>query len=251
MKKYLLAAALLTLLIGIPGQALAAGRTNVQTTATAGSEVRMNNLKERANQEIDRRVSALNGLITKINNMKKLSAVQKASFTGKINEQISDLIALKSKIDGDTDPQTLISDVKSIVDSYRIYVLFMPQIDILDAADRISVINDQMSTLAGKLASRIDEAQKDGKDVSALLAQLKDMQAKTQDAQAQATAATAEVIGLDPSGYPGNRGALETGRSDVKAGRDDVFASIKDAESIISGLKALNTGTATTPTTTG
>ncbi len=126
----------------------------------------------------------------------------------------------------------------------------MPKVNILDAADRIDDVSGSLNTLSERLKTRIDEAQKNGKDVSALLAESSDMQTKITGAQTQAQNAQDAVINLDPSGFPGNRNGLETGRSDARAGRDDVFTAIKDAESIIKGLRAFDAaGTSTTGTT--
>src|SRR5260370_39951459 len=85
------------------------------------------NLKERAGKEIDRRVASLMKLIDRVNAIKRLSTTQKSTFTAEIQVQITNLNNLKAKIAADTDLPTLRIDVQSIVQSYTIYALFMPQ----------------------------------------------------------------------------------------------------------------------------
>lgn len=159
--------------------------------------------RDRADQEIMKRITALNGLINRINAMKKLTASQKSSLTSQLNTEIANLQTLKAKIDGDTDLQTLTADKKSVVDSFRVYALFMPKISILAYADRIlDIVND----LKAKNPTG-------------------DALTKVNDAQTQAQNAINTVLPLDPSGYPGNKTQLVAARSMLKTANQDVRAA--------------------------
>lgn len=229
-----------------PNQTPAGNTGNQQPNRDANKQASeaqlLQKLKERGDKEIARRIAGLNHLMDKINGMSKLTADQKAAFASEVNQNISDLNALKAKIDADTDLQTLKTDIKSIVDSYRIFALVMPQINILGTAERTIEVANKMSTFAGKLQVRITEAEQNGKDVAVLKLALADMQAKITDAQTQATNAEDAVMNLDPSGYPGNRTSLEQGWKDLKTAREDFGAASKDGKKIVEGLKALETG---------
>ncbi len=94
MKKYIILAVLIAA-IAIPAQALA-DRMRSETSAGASGtgqavQARMDNLKDRANREIDRRVDALGKMVDKISGMKRLTADEKSSFTSQINQNIDDL----------------------------------------------------------------------------------------------------------------------------------------------------------------
>src|SRR3954470_13812945 len=130
-------AALLTLSLAAPVAALTVGLgadANVTASTSAGSvtisaamQARIATAKDRADQEIARRLSALNALNTKIQGMAKLTATEKGTLGSSITAQIAAMNDLKAKIDADPDITTLKTDIKSIAESYRIYLLVIPQ----------------------------------------------------------------------------------------------------------------------------
>src|SRR5574337_626990 len=60
------------------------GSQNLSPKAVQKQQDRITDLKTRAQTEIDRRITALTNLITKINDMKRLTSDQKSSFTSQI-----------------------------------------------------------------------------------------------------------------------------------------------------------------------
>jgi TolA-binding protein len=200
---------------------------------------RISNLKTRADTEISRRINDLNKLIDRLNGMKRLSDSQKTTFVSGIQSEVSSLSTLKSKIDADTDVATLKSDVQSIVGSYRVYLVFMPQIQIMSAADRIDTSILSVNSMVTKLNDRIGKAKAAGSDVTAVEALVADMTAKSTDAQSQADSASAEVASLTPSGYPGNTSQLKDARSKIQAATADLKIAVTDAQTVIKDLKAL------------
>jgi hypothetical protein len=179
-------------------------------------------------------------LITHISGIKKLTDAQKSSFTSQIQTEVSNLTTLKSKIDADTDIATLRIDVKSVIDSYRIYALYMPMINLIVAADRITDTAINFTAIATKIQTRLQQAQSAGKDVTALQASLTDMQSKITDATNQAQQVISAVTPLTPAGYPGNRTTLQSARAMLKIGQSDLNTALQDARTIIQGLRALN-----------
>lgn len=224
--------------VAYSGNILALSSTS-SATSSATLAQRMTNLKSRADTEIQKRISALSVLNSKISANKKLTAVQKSAFTTAINGEISNLTTLKTKIDADTDLTTLKADVQSIVQSYRVYMVYMPQIHIMAASDAITTASINLLVLEAKLQVRITAAQKAGKDITALQTQLADMKAKLADANIQATNAYNLVSPLTPGGYPGNITQLQAGRADIKNGSSDLKAAWTDAKNIIATLKSL------------
>lgn len=156
--------------------------------------------KDNALKEINRRITALNGLINKINALTRLSSDEKATLTAEVTAEITSLNNLSQKITNDTDLATLTADKKSIVDSYRVFLLFMPKIEIISHAD---MILDLASLMQAKNPPS-------------------DAAAKITDAINQASSAITEVINLDPSGWPGNKSDLESARSMLQVARQDL-----------------------------
>lgn len=207
------------------------------------------NLKQRANTEIDRRLTSLNKLIDRLNKVKKLSSDQKTSLINQIQIQINDLTILKTEISADTDMETLRADVKSIVNSYKIYALFIPKIHILATADVILETSDKTTELSNKLQQRIDQAKTEGKDISSVQTYLTDMQSEIEDAKKQAQNAIDTVTPLTPEGFPGNKTTLQSARKMLKTARQDLHTARLDAKKIINELKtrksSLDTNSAT------
>jgi len=208
---------------------------------------RVTKLNDRAVAEIDRRVAALQKLITLLSNVKRLTADQKVSFTTQIQAEITSLQTLEAKIKLDTDITTLKTDVQSIIKSYRVYLLFMPKIEIVAAADRMVNIADQMSSLSAKLQTRIDMVKTAGNDVSSLQTLLDDMKAKIADANTQAANATSAVISLTPDGYPANKTVLQSARTTLRTGYQDLISAFQDAKNIRKGMETFMRSKTGTP----
>jgi hypothetical protein len=194
-------------------------------------------LKTRADAEITRRINALNTLTAKINAMKRLTADQKSAFAAGISGQITSLTGLKTKIDADSDLTVLRTDVKSIVASYRIFVLYMPQVHIMSMADRALAIIEQMTAVSSKLQSRIDAAKNAGKETASMVSLMSDRTAKLSDATTQAKNALNAVVPLTPDGYPGNKTTLESARTMLQTVRTDLKTAESDASQIRKLLK--------------
>lgn len=212
-------------------------------------------MKDRGNKEIDRRVESLTKLLGRISEMKKISETDKAKFSADIQAEITKLANLKAKIDADTDTETLKADIKSIADSYRIYALIMPQIAIRAAADRINHIVDSFTTLSAKLQARITAAQTAGKDVSASVTALAEINTKVAEAKAQAALAISGISSLTPDNgdkakAEANRAALVAARANIKTASTALKAARASAETIIKATKGLEVRATTTATTT-
>ena len=242
------------LLLGAPlASALSVGadvNVNVTAGATAGSAhttvsaTLLTKAVGRADQEIERRIDALTKLSARISQMQRISSNDQAVLTSNLQTQISALTTLKTKIDADTDATTLKADVKSITDSYRIFMLILPQNAMLAAEDRIVTIADAMAALGSKLSVRISAAQASSTDMTAAQAALADMQAKLADAKVQATAAQNLVLTLKPDNgdktiEAANKQTLKDARVKIQAGQQDLVAARKDINTI---LKALPNG---------
>ncbi len=214
---------------------------------------------DKADKEIDRRISALNDLQARIDAMQRVTANFKQTLTTNISNQITGLTQLKAKIDTDTDMTTLKADVKMITDSYRVYMLVIPQARVAASADREVTLVTMMNQLGAKLQARVSAAQSAGADVSKLLVALTDMSSKLSDASAQSQASVSVSAGLSPDNGDAtkqaqNAAAMKTARADLLAAQKDLLAARKDADTIVKGLKSLPTPTvsasSTAPSTT-
>lgn len=174
-------------------------------------ELRTTLKKTNAQKEINRRLENLNKLITKINNISKISSSQKEKLLTQVTTEINKLEELKTKIEAETDATALQEEKKSITESYRIYALFIPKIEIIAHADKIITIAEAMS---GKTT---DEA----------------LLAKISDSRAVAQSSIDLVMPLMPEQYPGFKTTLKTARDLLKTARtnlNQVYSALKAEE---------------------
>jgi hypothetical protein len=255
-KKYIAALIGTGLLLGTSGVALA------QTTATASSSVtvgthtggarvnaaanqstRITTAKSHADQEIQRRITMLNQLKSKVQAMTKISSTEKAAISSMVTAQVASLTTLQTKIDAEADIDALKTDIHSITGSYRIFALIIPRGRIDVAADKINTAATSMTDFAAKLQTRISAATG---DTSALTSQLAAMNAKISDAGVQANAAVLAVAGLQPdngdkSVQSANAAALKNARANIQAALADLKAARRDAGAIVKALKGTET----------
>lgn len=222
-------------------------KNEIKNTTNNGtnSQNRIDLFKTKADAEIARRINSLNELVTRINDLKKLSDASKASFSSEVQNEINQLNTLKTKIDADTDLVTLRTDQKSIFNEYRIYMLYIPQIRILASADRLNASIDLMNQVSTKIETRING------NVN-LQNILNDANAKLSDATTQAANATNLVVSLTPDGgdatkVEANRNAMQSARTDLQTGLKDLQTARQDFQKIVEALKKQSPTPTATP----
>jgi hypothetical protein len=237
-----------------------ASGTSVGAGATLKAKISatvITNAQNRADQEITRRINALNALSARVNNMVRVSATDKANLSSTIQTQITAMNTLQAQIATDAaadSTSSLKADVQSITKTYRIFMLVIPQGAIEAAADRVETITGLMAQLATKLQARITAAQSAGVDMSASVSALADMNAKVADANAQAQAAVSEVASLQPdngvqSVMQANTAAMKDAHTKIQASQQDIVAARQDAGTIVKALLATNVSASASSTT--
>ncbi len=211
-----------------------------QTKAAANLAQRITNWQARGSKEIDARVTSMNDLLSRVQAMKNVSDNDKAMLSSEIQSLVSTLGNLKGQIGSETSTTTLANDVKSITQSYRVYLLVEPQVRIIAAADRIKTIVNQLGLIDGKIQSRLAQDPTANGNASVQSA-LTDITAKLSDANTQAQAAVSEITALQPDQgdktvMTSNTTTLKDARSKILAAQKDLVAAKKDAQSIVTIL---------------
>lgn len=213
--------------------------SNSAALKTPNTDAKTANLNNRASTEINRRITALKELLTKVSSLKHLTDAEKLSVSTGIQKEIDSLTALQTKIQADTDLVTLKADVQSIVTSYRIFALYIPQVRLLVAAESLDTVADNMLNIATRLQTRLTELETTGQDVTAEKATLANMQYKLTDAKAQSNAITAAVSPLTPAGFPGNKTMLQSARTRLMTGLTDIKDAAADSRTVMKALKEM------------
>ena len=209
---------------------------NIEARIASRTADRVVNLQDRGNKEIDTRTNSLNGLLGRVQEMKKVSNTQKSAISNEVQNEINTLTNLKAKIGSDTSTTSLKADDQSITKAYRVYALIMPRLNISAAADRINTVADMLSTIVGKLQARLASTSN-----SITQAKLDEMTAKIADARTQAQAALTETASLQPDNgvqtvMQSNTSALKDARTKIQAAQKDLIAARQDAKSVIEML---------------
>ncbi len=236
-----------------PADSGARVRANITASSTAET-ARIARAKDKAVQEVDRRVAALNALLTRVEAMNKVSDTLKANIKTNVQTQIDGLIALKAKVEADTDLAMLKTDIKSITESYRVFMLVIPQGRIAAASDRMATIINMMASTGAKLQARINAATQAGNDTTAISAALTDLGAQLTAAQTHAQAAINIVAPLVPDNgdktvKASNEAALSKAREELKAGQAAIVLGRKDIATLLKGLKGMKAAPAASSTT--
>jgi hypothetical protein len=226
--------------LGIGVNASAAVSAKVATALAT----RITTITNRADQEIGRRIDALNALSTRMNAMVRISTTDKNNLSFAIQSQIAAMNSLQTQIAADAatnNTSSLKTAVQSITDSYRIFMLILPQGTIEAAADRALTIIGTMNDLATKFSARIQAAQSAGNNVTAAQTAFTDLNTKVSDAATQANAAVSGIATLAPDNgsstiMVSNTVALKDARSKIQAAQQDFVVGRADAETIIKDL---------------
>lgn len=220
----------LVLLAPTPIFAQSPTKTNLQSQ-------RLTDIHTRCDDAISQRLTSLNDDLNRINNLTKLSTDSKTKFASLINANLGGLNSQKVKCDGDTDLSILKTDYKNVFLDFRIYAVFLPQTNILVAADTMGVTADQLQGIYNKLQIRVGQI---GNPAS-LTKLLDDMQSKITDTKTQYTNAQNAVSNLTPQSFNSDPNGTKTSEQnaliDIKTGAQDLKAAFQDAKQIRTGLK--------------
>lgn len=153
----------------------------MQEKASAAADrqnTELSRIRERADTMIQVRLATLQKLLTRIQSDKKLNDDEKTMFANDVHTTINSLASLKTKIDADTDATTARADAKSIVTTYRIYVVYEPKIRLTVIIDNVQTITTTLTTLTTKIQTFLDTLNSQGKNMSSAQAALTDAHAQ-------------------------------------------------------------------------
>lgn len=155
---------LATLLVG----AQPAFAQTKQATGVQKQEQNVDNLKKKADQLIETRINSLNKLLQRMQGDKGLSADDQTFLSGEVRTNITNLTALKAKINSGTDINTVRADAKSIISKFKIFTIFEPRIRTLIMIGDLSALSAKTFSTTSKLQTLINTLKSQGKDVSTL-----------------------------------------------------------------------------------
>ena len=210
---------------------------SLAASSTGNDTAKLKLIQSRGNNEISRRLTTLQGLSSKISSATKLSSGDQSSLSAEVNDEITGLTALKTKLSADTTVADAKADTQSIITDYRVYVLIVPKVNLVKVADDQQAAETKLSDLIPKLQSRVDNAKAAGKNVGTMQDALNDLTKQINAAQAVSSSVESSVIGLQPSDYNTDHKVLSGYRDQLKTAQTDIRAAVSDANSVVNKLK--------------
>jgi len=135
--------------------------------------------KKAVTARIDLRLAALKKFSATLAEAKQVQSGHRATLTALINEQTTDLTALKSKVGGESTGAAVKADGKAMVDDFRVFILTGPKVRLTAAIDTEQVIADRLGAAATPIKTGLDGkvdtllAIQPGPDGDAIRAQVK------------------------------------------------------------------------------
>ena len=189
--------------------------------------------------EIARRNTTLNDLAAKVTASKTLTSADAAALSSEIASTRSGLAGLKTTIDSETGLVALRADIAKIATDYRVYLLVVPQVNLVSAADTVMAAQAKFSKVNDALAARIAAAKAAGKDTNAAQADLDAMNAAVTKAVGLATPLPAALLPLTVAQYNGGTAGpvLAGARTSLGQARDQLKAAAASAKACRDALK--------------
>jgi hypothetical protein len=216
--------------VAVLAAAILAG-TLVATPAYADEGVPR--LKTELTRRLDLRLTALDRWDRVVEGSQRLTAEHKSALNGIIDENRTELTALKSEIAADDTLAELRAHAEEMVYQHRIFLLVGPQVRLTIAGDGQAKLLQRLRTLHGTLTQKVADA---GNDPAAVT-NLGEMDAALDRAEAKAGEVDS-VLAIQP-GPDGDaiRTAVGAVRTDLGAVRTELKTAIAEAKAIRDILK--------------
>jgi hypothetical protein len=225
------------------GPALAGGPTGKGVCATAATAVKagatIETLRAFGDCEIARRMTTLSKLSAKITGSKVLTSSDASTLSGKVSSTRSGLAALKTQIDSETALDVLKTEVRQVATEYRVYLVLVPQVNLVSGADGVAAAKVKFGDVSTKLTARIAAAKAAGKDTTAAQASLDAMNAAVAQAAGLAQPLPTALLALTPAQYnAGTAGpVIKNARAALVQARALLASARKDAVACRAALK--------------
>ncbi len=183
------------------------------------------------------RITALNAAIPKVTANVALSAADKSTILGTLNNDLAAMHTEASTIAADTTADQASADYKSIFENYRVYAVALPQSAYAAAADDLTDTTLPKLTAAQKSLAALLAGPDAAKSTPALQAQLADMATKISSAQSSVNGVAASALAVTPAAYDANHSILVPIRQAETNALADAKAAGVDASDIVAALK--------------
>jgi hypothetical protein len=192
-------------------------------------------VQARVGLAVSKREVTINQLTAALAKRSHVSDAHRSTLSGLFTSDATGLQTVNATVHADTTCKQAVTDGRTVVTNFRVYMLLAPQTHLVAASDTGTYGAGRLTAVEPKLQAGIDAISDPTKKAQA--------QAAFEDLVAQAKTATDDfagvgdaVLALTPATMPAGQSTLDVERAKVTSGRTAVTAAVQDAKTIASLL---------------
>jgi len=233
MKRLIAVAMAVGLFMSLPAAANAASD---ETEATSRPTIEQ--VKERAQAAIDRRLDTLDELTQRVTDSAYMTDAHKSVLLGEYASAEFGLAALADEIAAATNGDELRKLVPLIAKDFRIYLVVVPKSREVNASDRVGDVVDRLDEAADTVAEAIRRGEEAGLDMSAAQRWLVSARDDIAEARGTGVPVAGDVIGLQASDWEEPASSnLQEGRRRLENARVDIRKAVASLEQARDAIK--------------
>jgi hypothetical protein len=193
-------------------------------------------------QKVTNRVNQLVALANRITDDTDIPASDASVLSGIVSTEqtgITDggIDGLGAVVASATDCQQLLADASTMVDSFRVFAVVSPQVDLTALASTESTIASQLAALEPNIQAAIAGASSTTSNASTLQSDFSQLQADVLAAQTQIGQVTiSQLLTQTPSDYPADQSLFGQDHADLSQAGSDLHSANLELRQILSDL---------------
>lgn len=227
-----------TMLVLAGGQAALAAQPSAPVATPSGRAVpatcsadKLAYVQARVDLAVSKRQLAIHGLTSLLAQRPQVSAGHRSTLSALFTADAAGLTSTDATVHADTTCKQAVTDGRTVVTSYRVFMLLVPQTHLTAASDTGAYGAAALAATEPKLQAGIDAISDPTKKAQAQAA-YDDLVAQTKVAGDDFAGVGDVVLGLTPADMPAGQATLTTERAKVESGRTALHSALKDAKTI-------------------
>jgi hypothetical protein len=209
------------------------------TTPTPGSPLagrtctpeRLDAVQARVHAAVTKRLAAIDRLQSRLADRQHVTDAHRSTLKSLYANDSSGLQAVDAKVQADTTCAAAVTDGRTVVTSYRVFLLLVPQTHLVAAADTGTYAAGRLEAAEPKAQAAID-ALTDPTKKAAAQARLDDLTSQVNAAQADLSGVADGALALVPADIPAQLPTLDGYRAKVRDAASALRTAMADAQAL-------------------
>jgi hypothetical protein len=222
------------------------GATGTVRTCSAD---RLSYVQSRVDAAVKKRLVTIDRLTSALAARTHVTDTHRATLTATYSADSGGLKAVDAKVQADTTCGQAVTDGRTVVTDYRVYLLLVPQTHLVAASDTGTYAAGQLAAAEPKVQAAID-ALTDPQEEATAQAKLDDMTARVQAATSALGGVDDGMLALKPADIPSQLATIDGYRAKVASAHEDLRRALADAKALRALLDHPAAGPAASPSPT-